>query len=382
MKVTHLGFAAVGELRLLKMNWLLVFVPIAIALDWWGASPILVFAASAVGIVPLAGLMGDATEALAEYLGPTLGGLLNATLGNAPEIIISLFALKRGLIGIVKSSLTGSIIGNLLFGLGVSMFAGGLKVKTQKFDSRVARINGALLVLAAFGLIIPAIYRMSPAAGEDTSRHVSLEIAVILFVVYLGSLVFTLTQKAVMGTAGVKAEKIEAGEPVADVEEVEVGWSRNKALAILAGVTIVLAVMSEVLTGAIDPAAETMGLTPLFAGVFLLALVGNAAELLNAVRFARKDKMDLAIGVTVGASIQVALVVAPILVFAGYFMGQDMNLHFTRFEMWAVVLAVFITRTLIYDGESTWLEGLMLVAIYLMLGFGIFHLPPEAANAF
>jgi Ca2+:H+ antiporter len=364
------------------MNWLLVFVPVAIALDWWGASPILVFAASAAGIVPLAGLMGDATEALAEYLGPTLGGLLNATLGNAPEIIISLFALKRGLIGIVKSSLTGSIIGNLLFGLGVSMFAGGLKVKTQKFDSRVARINGALLVLAAFGLIIPAIYRMSPAAGEDTSRHVSLEIAVILFVVYLGSLVFTLTQKAVMGTAGVKAEKIEAGEPVADVEEVEVGWSRNKALAILAGVTIVLAVMSEVLTGAIDPAAETMGLTPLFAGVFLLALVGNAAELINAVRFARKDKMDLAIGVTVGASIQVALVVAPILVFAGYFMGQDMNLHFTRFEMWAVVLAVFITRMLIYDGESTWLEGLMLVAIYLMLGFGIFHLPPAAANTF
>jgi Ca2+:H+ antiporter len=341
-----------------------------------------VFAASAAGIVPLAGLMGDATEALAEYLGPTLGGLLNATLGNAPEIIISLFALKRGLIGIVKSSLTGSIIGNLLFGLGVSMFAGGLKVKTQKFDSRVARNNGALLVLAAFGLIIPAIYRMSPTAGEDASRNVSLEIAVILFVVYLGSLVFTLTQKAVMGTAGVKAEKIEAGEPVADVGEVEVGWSRNKALAILAAVTIVLAVMSEVLTGAIDPAAETMGLTPLFAGVFLLALVGNAAELLNAVRFARKDKMDLAIGVTVGASIQVALVVAPILVFAGYFMGQDMNLHFTRFEMWAVVLAVFITRMLIYDGESTWLEGLMLVAIYLMLGFGIFHLPPAAANAF
>jgi Ca2+:H+ antiporter len=382
VKVTHLGFTAVGELRLLKMNWLLVFVPVAIALDWWGASPILVFAASAAGIVPLAGLMGDATEALAEYLGPTLGGLLNATLGNAPEIIISLFALKRGLIGIVKSSLTGSIIGNLLFGLGVSMFAGGLKVKTQKFDSRVARINGALLVLAAFGLIIPAIYRMSPAAGEDTSRHVSLEIAVILFVVYLGSLVFTLTQKAVMGTAGVKAEKIEAGEPVADVEEVEVGWSRNKALAILAGVTIVLAVMSEVLTGAIDPAAETMGLTPLFAGVFLLALVGNAAELLNAVRFARKDKMDLAIGVTVGASIQVALVVAPILVFAGYFMGQDMNLHFTRFEMWAVVLAVFITRMLIYDGESTWLEGLMLIAIYLMLGIGFFHLPAEAVKGF
>jgi len=370
---------AIGTLNL---NWLLAFIPVALALDWWGASPILVFGASAAGIIPLAALMGDATEALAEYLGPTLGGLLNATLGNAPEIIISLFALRRGLIGIVKSSLTGSIIGNLLFGLGVSMFAGGLKVKTQKFDSHVARINGALLVLAAFGLIIPAIYRMSPAAVAGTGRHVSMEIAAILALVYVGSLVFTLTQKAVVGKAGVKAEKIEAGAPTAEVEEIEVPWSRNKALAILAAVTIVLAIMSEVLTGAIDPAAEMMGLTPLFAGVFLLAVVGNAAELLNAIRFAREDKMDLAIGVTVGASIQVALVVAPILVFAGYFLGQDMNLLFTRFEMWAVVLAVFITRTLIYDGESTWLEGLMLIAIYFMLAFGFFHLPPGAANEF
>ena len=239
-----------------------------------------------------------------------------------------------------------------------------------------------LLVLAAFGLIIPAIYRMSPTVVASSGRHVSMEIAAILALVYLGSVVFTLTQKAVVGKSGVKAEKIEAGEPAAEVEEAEVPWSRNKALAILAAVTIVLAIMSEVLTGAIDPAAESMGLTPLFAGVFLLAVVGNAAELLNAVRFARKDKMDLAIGVTVGASIQVALVVAPILVFAGYFMGQDMNLLFTKFEMWAVVLAVFITRTLIYDGESTWLEGLMLIAIYLMLGFGFFHLPPAAANEF
>jgi Ca2+:H+ antiporter len=366
-----------------KLNWLLVFIPVAITLDLLKFDPILVFVVSAIAIVPLAGLMGDATEALAEYLGPTLGALLNATLGNAPEIIISVFALNRGLIGIVKSSLTGSIIGNLLLGLGVSMFAGGLKVKTQTFDSRVARMNGALLVLASFGLIIPATYRIVPVPGGDASRHVSLEIAVILFLVYLGSLVFTLvTNKAVVGKAGVQAEKVETGVPKEDCYPVEVAWSRNKALAILTAVTTALAIMSEVLTGAIEPAAERMGLTPLFAGVFLLAVVGNAAELLSAVRFARADKMDLAIGITVGASIQVALLVAPILVFAGYLLGQDMNLLFTRYEMWAVVLAVFITRTLIYDGESTWLEGLMLIAIYLMLGIGFFHLPPEAVNAF
>jgi Ca2+:H+ antiporter len=366
-----------------KLNWLLPFIPIAIVLDWLKTDPIVVFAASALAIVPLAGLMGDATEALAEYLGPTLGGLLNATLGNAPEIIISLFALHRGLIGIVKSSLTGSIIGNLLLGLGVSMVAGGIKVKTQKFDSHVARINGALLVLASFGLIIPAIYRHSPVADKVVTREVSLEIAVVLFLVYLSSVVFTLvTNRPVVGKSGVKAEQKAAGVPTAEVETIEVGWSRNKALAILAAVTIGLAIMSEVLTGALDPATKSLGITPLFAGVFLLAVVGNAAELINAVRFARKDKMDLAIGVTVGASTQVALLVAPVLVFAGFLLGVDMNLLFTRYELWAVILAVFITRTLIYDGESTWLEGLMLIAIYLMLGIGFFHLPPEAANAY
>ncbi len=365
------------------MNWLLIFAPISIALDWLQFDPLAVFATSALAIVPLAGLMGDATEALAEYLGPTAGSLLNASLGNAPEIIISLFALHRGLIGMVKSSLTGSIIGNLLLGLGLSMIAGGLKVTTQTFDPRVARVNGALLVLAAFGLIIPAIYRMNPTGGPELSRNLSLEIALILFIVYLGSLAFTLvTNKPLVGKSGVKAEQEEKGVPKEEVYEVEVGWSRNKALMVLAGVTTALAVMSEVLTGAIEPAAEKLGLTPLFAGVFLLAVVGNAAELITAIRFARRDKMDLAIGITVGASTQVALLVAPILVFAGYVMGHDMNLLFTRFEMWAVVLAVFITRTLIYDGESTWLEGLMLIGIYLMLAIGFFHLPPAAAHAF
>ena len=282
----------------------------------------------------------------------------------------------------VKSSLTGSIIGNLLLGLGLSMVAGGIKVKRQKFDTNAARINGALLVLASFGLIIPAIYRKIPQEGGETARHLSFEIAVILFLVYLSSLVFTLaTNKAVVGKAGVEAEKKEAGV-VPPEQEVKPRWTPSQALGILAAVTIGLAIMSEVLTGALDPAAKSMGLTPLFAGVFLLASVGNAAELINAVRFARKDKMDLAIGITVGASIQVALVVAPVLVFAGYFLGQDMNLLFTQYEMWAVVLAVFITRTLIYDGESTWLEGLMLIAIYLMLGIGFFHLPAEAVNTF
>jgi Ca2+:H+ antiporter len=360
----------------MKLHWLLVFIPVAIALDWMGANPILVFLVSALAIVPLAELMGDATEALAGYLGPTLGGLLNATLGNAPEIIIALFALNKGLIGIVKASLTGSIIGNLLFGLGASMVAGGLKIRNQTFDSNVARMNGALLTLASFGLVIPAIYRFSPSAGPEIGREVSLEISAILFLVYLASLVFTLVSKPVVGQAGVKAEKKETGaEPAGVKEEEKVGWSRNQALGILAAVAIGLAIMSEVLTGALEPAAESLRLTPRFAGVFLLALVGNAAEMFNAIRFARKDKMDLAIGITVGASTQVALLVAPVLVFASYFMGQDMNLLFSPYEMWAVIMAVYVARNLIYDGSSNWLEGLVLLGLYFMLGIGFFYLP-------
>ncbi len=192
-------------------RWLLLLIPVALALDYFEFGPILVFAVSALAIVPLAGLMGDATEALAESLGPTVGGLLNASLGNAPEIIISLFALHRGLVNMVKASITGSIIGNLLLGLGLSMFAGGLKVRTQSFGHHVARINGALLVLASFGLIIPAIYRLSPEDGVRSSRQVSFEIAVILFVVYLASLIYTLiTHKVVTGIPAPKPEPAEA----------------------------------------------------------------------------------------------------------------------------------------------------------------------------
>ena len=238
----------------------------AIVLDWMAVDPILLFSVSALAIIPLAGLMGDATESLAEYLGPTLGGLLNATLGNAPEIIISLFALRRGLIGIVKSSLTGSIIGNLLLGLGLSMFVGGIKVKTQKFEPHVARINGALLVLASFGLIVPAIYGYTPSGETLPARHVSLEIAVILFLVYLSSLVFTLvTHKPVVGKAGRDRPRNRRPDSrLPKVINATFSWGRGKAIVVLAAVSVALAFMSEILTGAVDPAAKTPGLHTAF----------------------------------------------------------------------------------------------------------------------
>ncbi len=358
----------------MSLNWLLIFLPIGIGLNWFGANPILVFLTSALAIVPLAGLMGDATEALAEFLGPTVGGLLNATLGNAPEIIISGFALHAGLVSMVKSSLTGSIIGNLLFGLGLAFFAGGIKHRrNQQFDPTAARMTTALLTLATFGLIIPAATRFSASA----SRAISLEVAGLLFLVYLASLVAIFVgRKSVIGKEGVKANLKERLERPDECEDhPEPGWSRNKALGVLAAVTIALAIMSEILTGALEPASENMHLTPRFAGVFLLALVGNAAELFNAIRFARKDQMDLCIGITVGASTQVGLLVAPVLVFLGAILGQNMDLIFSPLELIAIVMAVYLTRNLIYDGESSWLEGLILIAVYVMFGIGFFHHP-------
>lgn len=364
-----------------KLNVLLVFIPIAAGLSWSKADPIVIFTASALAIAPLAKLMGDATEAVAESLGPTVGSLLNATLGNAPEIIIGMFALSKGLVHIVKASITGSIVGNLLLGLGASMFAGGLRTSSpmQSFNPVAARLNSGLLMLAAFGLLIPAVFRYNARTDVEISR----EIAGVLFLLYLASLGYTLaTNRPVVGKDAVKANLRETPAPTAPqrreiAEGPEERWSRRKATAILAATAIGLALMSELLTDAIDPAARSLGLTPLFAGVFLLALVGNAAELINAVRFAHKDQMDLAIGVTVGAGTQVALLVAPLLVLAGWAMGHDMNLLFSRFELLAIGVAVAVARSLMYDGSSSWIEGLMLLAVYVMLGIGFYYLPAD-----
>jgi Ca2+:H+ antiporter len=357
----------------MRLNGLLIFIPVAILLHWYGASPILVFFTSAVAVVPLANLMGDATETLSAYLGPTWGGLLNATLGNAPEIIISLFALHQGLITIVKHSITGSIVGNLLLGFGLSMFAGGIRHGTQKFNHLVARMNGALLTVAAFGLIVPAVFYFTSAS---TTRAISLEIAGVLFVIYLANLIYTVVTHA-PATGKVAAEVATGEKP--EPAGLQAGWSKKTAIGILAVVSVMLAVMSEILTGALEPATERMGLTGAFSGVFLLAIVGNTAEMLGAVRFARSNKMDLALGTTVGAASQVALLVAPVLVFYGALTGQKMDLHFSQFDVVAIVLSVYMTRNIIYDGESTWLEGLLQVAVYLMLGFGFFYLP-ELSN--
>lgn len=349
----------------MNIKWLLAFIPLGLALAWFEANPLLVFVASALAIVPLAGLMGDATEALSRFLGPTLGGLLNATLGNAPEIIIGFFALKHGLVDMVKASITGSLLGNLLFGLGVSIVAGGLMAprKAVAFDKDDAQVHGGLLLMATFGLIIPAVFTVSTASA----REISVEVAVILFLFYVFSVAFTLS----MAAPDAETDTAQPEPPA----EAGPGWGRNQALAILTAVTVALAVMSEVMTDALDPAAKAMGFTPLFAGVFLLALVGNTAEMINSIRFARQNQLDLSLGITVGGSTQMALLVAPLLVFFGLAIGQDMNLLFSKFELIAIILTTYAVITILQNGRVRWGAGVFLIGLYLMLGVGFFYAP-------
>jgi Ca2+:H+ antiporter len=320
-----------------------------------------------VAIYPLAEVMAEATEALAETLGPTVGGLLNASLNNAPEIIIAMFALKNGLGDVVKASITGSILVELLFGLGLAMFMGGLKHGIQRFSEESIQINCGLLTLASFGLVIPAVFHLSSPKAEN---ELSWEICTVLLLIYCANLGITLFRKTPETLGG-------ASQTVPESEDGE-HWSQGKALGILVVATLVLAVMSEVVTDALEPTSEQLGLTPVFSGIILLAGAGGIGEIISAVRFARGNNMDLAIEASVGSSIQMILLAVPLLVFAAPLLGVEMNLLFTPVEVLAIVLTTVGIRNLVSDGRSTWIEGLMLLALYLMLAIGFFYLPVDA----
>lgn len=356
-------------MRQLFASWLdvlLVFVPVSLALALFKADPLLVFATSALAIIPLAGLLGRATEHLTSHVGAGVGSLLNASLGNAAELIIALAALREGLHDVVKASLTGSIIGNVLLVLGASMIAGGAKYERQKFNQTAAGMGASLLVLAAVSLIIPALFHFTAAdRGVAIERELSLLIAIVLFVIYVLSLMFSLrTHRHVF--AGAEHDCHDLGERP---------WSYRMAVSVLAGVTALIAVMSELLVGAIEPTAHHLGLTQVFVGVILVALVGNAAEHSTAVFMAMKNKMDLALGIAVGSSMQIALFVAPVLVFASYAFGAPLDLIFTPFEVAAVTMSVLILGFVSIDGESHWMEGVMLVGVYVMLAVAFYFLP-------
>jgi Ca2+:H+ antiporter len=348
-----------------KLYLLLALVPLALVLEWSHADPLLIFITSGLAIIPLAGLMGEATEKLTHHIGAGLGGLLNASFGNAAELIIAVMALRQGLHDVVKASITGSILGNILLVLGVSMVAGGLRYERQRFNRTAAGMGSSLLLLAAVGLIVPAIFHQTAAGqGDIIERELSLEIAIVLFGIYVLSLIFSLKTH----------RHLYLGENPSTGED-DRPWRKQTAMIVLALATVATGIMSEVLVGALVPAAESLGMTQIFVGVILVALVGNAAEHSTAVLVARKNHMDLAFGIAVGSSLQIAMFVAPVLVFISYLFGTPLNLIFTPFEVAAVTLSVLIVGFVAMDGESHWMEGVMLVGVYLILAIAFFFLP-------
>jgi Ca2+:H+ antiporter len=353
------------------LDVLLVFIPIAAVLHYTHSSPLWTFLASGLAIIPLAGWMGRATESLAESLGAGIGGLLNATFGNAAEMIIAFQGLRAGLTEVVKASLTGSILGNILLVFGLSALAGGLKQKNQEFNRTAASMSATLMGLSAIGLLIPAVFhwvtRGQPQVGQaeraQAEANISLEISVVLFVTYLLSLIFALrTHKDLyLGTS--------------EAHEESSTMSLKRAVIILVVATALIAWMSELLVHAVEPASKAVGLTEVFVGVIVVAIIGNAAEHSTAILMALKNQMDLAYHIAVGSSMQIALFVAPVLVFISYAIGQPMNLLFTTFEVITVGLAVAIVSLVAVDGESNWMEGVMLLAVYVIFAIAFFFLP-------
>jgi len=356
------------------MGWpylLTPLIPIAVVLELLGAPATVVFATSALGIVPTAALMGRATEELAARSGPGIGGLLNVTFGNAPELIIALFALGKGLQEVVKASIVGSILGNMLLVLGAAMLAGGIGREKQRFSRTSASIQTTMLMLAGAALIMPAIFELVegkglPQPGAEsihyggTVEHLSLAVAMVLIVTYVIGLFFSLKTHRDLFNPEYE-------------EEDTWGWSTRTSVIVLAIAGVLVGVMSEVLVGSITEASESVGLSEFFIGVIVVAIVGNAAEHWVAVLVAMKDKMDLAVNIAVGSSAQVALFVAPVLVIASLFIGPyPLVLVFNGFELGAILLAILIGNHVTSDGESTWFEGVQLLAVYFVFGLAFY----------
>lgn len=346
---------------------LVPFIPLAIALDLAHVSPTVIFASSALGVIPTAALMGRATEELAARSGPGIGGLLNVTFGNAPELIIALFALEAGLHEVVKASIVGSVIGNILLVMGASMFVGGLGRGRQVFNRTSASAQSSMLLLAVVALMMPAIFELVEGKGlpgpgserivyDSTVEQLSLAVAVVLMLSYVAGLVFSLrTHRDLFNPEGGEGHE---GEP----------WSVRRSVGALALAGVAVGVMSEILVGSISEAATSIGLTEFFVGAIVVAIVGNAAEHWVAVLVARKDKMDLAVNISIGSSAQIALFVAPVLVLASFVLGPGpMPLVFNGFELGAIFLAVLIAIHVTSEGESNWFEGIQLLAVYAVV---------------
>lgn len=353
-------------------GYMLAAVPLAILGSIFHWHPVLQFVVAGAGIIPLAGMMGRATEELAHKLGPGIGGLLNATFGNAAELILAFFLLRDGKDVMVKASLTGSIIGNLLLVMGASFLAGGMKFRVQTFSKAAVGALSSLMMLAVVGLLVPAMFHWSHPKGvrPDLEHTLSLGVSGLLILAYGLSLYFSLVTHKDVFRAG-------AEEPAEEEHGPKVSLKRPLILLLVA--TALVALMSEFLVHAIEPTSELLGLTEVFMGVIVVALVGNVAEHSTAILVALKNQAELSVGIAIGSALQVALFVAPVLVFASYLPGreQPLDLLFTPMEVVSVVLAVFVAKMVAEDGESNWLEGVMLLVVYAILAVAFGCLPNE-----
>lgn len=347
------------------MKWLfllLVFVPLAILADLLGWSPVVVFGAAALGVVPLAAFLGRATEELATRAGPRLGGLLNATLGNAAELIIALFAIRQGLLKLVKASITGSILGNILFVLGMSFLLGGRRHGRQRFDRGQAGVNATMLTLAVIALAVPSLFSHSIEESSHAAvEYLSLGVASVMMLLYVLSILYSFG----LPSREDQAEEVHAKR----------AWDIRLCLGVLAASTVFIAWLSEILVAAVEPVMASLGVTEFFLGIIVIPLVGNVVEHLVAVQMALKDKMELSLAISLGSGLQVALFVAPLLVFASLVLGNPLTLIFDEFELIALVAASLLATLAALDGESNWLEGAQLLAVYVIVALAFFFLP-------
>jgi len=349
------------------MNAFLSLVPISLALGYvFHASPLWVFATSVLAIVPLAEWIRRATDQMARRAGPTIGGLLNVTFGNVAELIIALFVLRAGHTEVVKAQITGSIVGNSLLGLGLGIVAGSWGRDKQSFSRAHAGLLSSLLMLSVIALLLPALFDLTEKNADIPGRHLlderlSLGVSVVLILVYVANLGYTLlTHRDVFAL---------------EEDQTAPAWSRGKALGVLVGATAVIALESELVSGALEGTAGRLGLSTFFLGIIVLAVVGNAAEYISAVYFARQDRMGLVVTITVGSTIQVALLTAPLLVLISWAIGHPMNLVFANpLELIAIAGAAFAVNSIAQDGETTWFEGVLLLAVYALLGLAFFYL--------
>lgn len=345
---------------------LLIAVPLALLSEYVHWADLTIFILSSLAVIPLASYIGESTEELAHFTGPRVGGLLNATLGNAAELIITIVAIRQGLLELVKASITGSILGNLLLVLGMAMFLGGIRNGSQTFDRRHASNNSVLLILAVLMLLVPSLF--SAAIGPEGSMRVealSLGVAAVMIVIYISGLIFSF--RTPHGPVAPEAPTV--------VEHSKARWSLRTSIIVLGLSTVGVAFLSEILVGAVEPVVEAFGISEFFIGVIFIPIIGNVAEHLVAVQVAIRNKMTLSVEIAVASSLQIALFVAPVLVFISLLMGNPLTLIFNEFELVALIAGVLIAALVSADGESNWLEGAELMAIYIILGLAFLLLP-------